>query len=74
MEYRSEARICRESRLWRLAKEGPGSSLNQPKRNDAVVLNKSDAQRPAGQCPETIQRAKYVAQVIFRSKLGGYVP
>ena len=49
MEYRSGARICRESRLRRLAKEGPGSSLNQPKRNDADVLNKSDAQRPAGQ-------------------------
>ena len=49
VEYRSGARICRESRLRRLAKEGPGSSLNQPKRNDAVVVNKSDAKRPAGQ-------------------------
>ena len=37
MEYRSGARICRESRLRRLAKEGPGSSITQPKRNDAVV-------------------------------------
>jgi hypothetical protein len=48
VEYRSGARICRESRLQRLAKEGPGSSLTQPKRNDAVVVNKSDAKRPAG--------------------------
>lgn len=37
MEYRSGARICRESRPRRFAKEGPGSSLTQPKRNDAVV-------------------------------------
>ncbi|GAB3568483.1 hypothetical protein GCM10027405_30280 [Arthrobacter alkaliphilus] len=74
VEYRSGARICRESWLWRLAKEGPGSSLTQPKRNDAVVVNKSDAKRPAGQCPGTTQSAKYRVQVIFRSKLGGYVP
>lgn len=53
MEYRSGARICRESRPWRLAKEGPGSSLIQPKRNDAVVVNKSDAKRPAGQYRST---------------------
>src|SRR6478735_10206116 len=53
VEYRSGARICRESRLRRLAKEGQGSSLTQPKRNDAVVVNKSDAKRPAGQSPTT---------------------
>jgi hypothetical protein len=61
VEYRSGARICRESRLRRLAKEGPGSSLNQPKRNDAVVVNKSDAQRPAGQCPESTKAPKAAA-------------
>ena len=47
MEYRNEVRICRESRQHRLAKERPGSSLNQPKRNDAVVASKD---RRAASC------------------------